>query len=367
MSFQDLYKGKRVLITGHTGFKGSWLSEWLLSLGAKVGGYALDPYTDPSLFDVLKLKENLDFHRIADIRNFSSVMDAVTEFKPEIVFHLAAQPLVRESYDFPKETFDTNVGGTVNILEAIRRTDSVKSAVIVTTDKVYENNEKVDGYSETDPLGGEDPYSASKAASEVVAQSYIRSFFMKPPMKVQVATARAGNVFGGGDWSKDRIVADCAKAWMEEKPVIIRNPSAVRPWQHVLDCLSGYLWLGVQLWNANQEAVGESFNFGPLLDSNRNVLSLVEEFKKTWPHVQWQLSETKEKVKKETNLLWLKTDKAQEKLKWKSTLDFEGAVSFTSRWYQSFNLQQNMALEFTRSQIQSYEQKARDHQILWAL
>jgi len=362
--FQDVYRGRRVFVTGHTGFKGAWLSEWLLQLGADVGGLALLPQTNPSLFDLLKHERRISSHHISDVRCYEPIAELLGEFKPEIVFHLAAQPLVRRSYDHPKETFDTNVGGTVNILEAIRHTPTVKAAVIVTTDKVYQNRENLLGYRESDPLGGDDPYSASKAASEVVAHSYIRSFFARKPTTANIATARAGNVFGGGDWSPDRIVADCARAWLERRSVVIRNPDAIRPWQHVLDCLSGYLWLGVNLWTAREEATGEAFNFGPPASANQCVLSLVKEFTKTWPHASWQFAADCSTTKRETNRLLLNTDKAERQLNWMSTLDFVSSVAITSQWYRSYL--SHDPIQLTQVQIEDYQGRAKNQNRLWA-
>ena len=251
-SLSEFYKGKRVLVTGHTGFKGSWLSIWLNEMGAVVGGISQDPSSDKDNYSLSDISGHLDLDARADIRNGHWLKEIITEWKPDIVFHLAAQPLVRLSYSFPVDTFETNVLGTINVMEAIRLTPSVRSAVMITTDKCYENKEQIWGYRENDPMGGHDPYSASKGAAELAISSWRRSFFntetLPDGQHQQIASARAGNVIGGGDWAKDRIVPDCIRALEEGRPVEIRSPHAVRPWQHVLEPLSGYLLLAKLMW-----------------------------------------------------------------------------------------------------------------------
>ena len=272
--FEEFYSGKRVLVTGHTGFKGSWLTLWLTIMGAKVLGYALEPNTDPSLFNVLNLQKDID-HVIGDIRDFEKLREVITEFKPEIVFHLAAQPLVRLSYREPRLTYETNVMGTVNLLEAIRQTKSVRAVVNVTSDKCYENKEWVWGYREIDPMGGYDPYSSSKGCSELITAAYRNSYFKNT--EAAVASARAGNVIGGGDWAEDRLIPDIVRSLSQGKQIIIRNPKATRPWQHVLEPLSGYLLLGKLLYEKGQE-FAEAWNFGP---SDSSVMTVEEIVKKS--------------------------------------------------------------------------------------
>jgi len=280
--FEAFYKGKSVFITGHTGFKGSWLALWLHELGAEVTGFALPPNTTPAHFNLIGLKD-LVRHIEGDIRDIQAVKHAVDIAKPEIVFHLAAQALVRDSYDDPKTTFDTNIGGTVNILEAIRHCPTVKAIVVVTSDKCYDNKEWVWGYRESDPLGGHDPYSASKGATEIVCAGYRLSYFNKDGCGPHLgfATARAGNVIGGGDWSKDRIIPDCVRALSQNKPIVLRNPLATRPWQHVLDPLYGYLLLAKNLWYQPNRFSG-AWNFGPGLSDQITVAELAERFIAVW-------------------------------------------------------------------------------------
>lgn len=273
--FGDVYKNKRVFITGHTGFKGSWLSLWLLGLGAEVAGYSVDIPTKPSNFEALNLRKKIK-HIKGDVRNLHSLKKAVDDFSPDIVFHLAAQALARRSYDMPQDTFHINLGGTVNLLECLRQSGSVKAAVIITSDKCYQNVEKRQGYREDDILGGGDPYSASKACAEIATKAYIRSFF-NGENSVKIATARAGNVIGGGDWAEDRIIPDCVRALSKGETVMIRNPEATRPWQHVLEPLCGYLYLGQYLLEKPKNVSGEAFNFGPdekIVKSVREVMEL---------------------------------------------------------------------------------------------
>lgn len=338
------YRGRKVLVTGHTGFKGSWLCEWLLSLGAEVAGFSISIPTSPSHFEEIDLASRMKDYR-GDIRDLEAFQNCLNDFRPSVVFHLAAQALVRDSYESPKETFDVNVGGTVNVLEAIRRVSFVEAAVIVTTDKCYQNKEWEFGYREIDPLGGKDPYSGSKGAAEIVFSSYAQSFFLTGAHTTRVASARAGNVIGSGDWAKDRIVPDCVRAWNKEgagtKPnaVCIRSPRSTRPWQHVLEPLSGYLVLGAALLSNKTGELdginGESFNFGPGSDANRTVEELLIELKTTWSQASWTVDETQTKGKSEAKLLKLVCDKAEARLKWKPTLNFSEGVEMTSLGYQS--------------------------------
>lgn len=365
--FGSAYDGKRVLVTGHTGFKGAWLCEWLLGLGAEVTGLSLPPATEPSLFAELGLARRLH-HNLGDIQEPEVLRDTVHEAKPDFVFHLAAQPLVRESYKRPRETFSVNAMGTLNLLEALRDCARPCAAVFVTTDKCYENREWLHGYRETDPLGGCDPYSASKAAAELIIASYRQSFFQNHPVKI--ASARAGNVIGGGDWAADRIVPDCIRALQKKKPIPVRNRNATRPWQHVLEPLSGYLWLGAslavpKLRRCDLSSLASAFNFGPNRDANRTVKDLVEEVLRSWPG-RW-LDKTDPKAPHEAGLLQLATDKAAALLRWFPVWSFSQAVANTVQWHRKALTFKN-AKEFqklTRWQISQYAADARAGQLIW--
>ena len=371
--FGDFYKGKRVFITGHTGFKGAWLSQWLLELGAEVVGYSVNIPTKPSLFDALHLHKKITKDIRADILDLHKLKKEVDSFNPDFIFHLAAQSLVGTSYDLPKLTFDTNVGGTVNILEVIRQSSSVQGAIIVTSDKCYENSETDYAYTESDRLGGRDPYSASKACAELVASSYSASYldYKEGP---QICTVRAGNVIGGGDWAKDRIVPDCVRAWIKGESVHLRNPDFIRPWQHVLEPLSGYLWLGARLITNPQGHVGEAFNFGPTEDCTKSVIELVKEMQKSWPHTQFNTAppypglgpnENKTGAKKETTTLMLNCEKAKEILGWTPTLKFEDAVQMTTHWYSAFYTKEVDITKYTSESIQEYAKKAQAVAQMW--
>ncbi|MBN4066864.1 CDP-glucose 4,6-dehydratase [Simkania negevensis] len=354
MTTRSYYQGKRVLITGHTGFKGGWLALWLLELGAEIIGISIDPPTKPSLFEITDLKKRI-CHYTADIRHYNNIAQIITKEEPQLVFHLAAQPLVRPSYDNPRETFDTNVSGTVNLLEAIRHCKSIEAAVIVTTDKCYENVETLVGYQETDRLGGKDPYSASKACAELVFRSFHHSFFQNG-QGVAIASARAGNVIGGGDWAEDRIVADIIRAWPAGASLTIRSPESVRPWQHVLEPLSGYLLLGQQLSRQPNEFNGQSFNFGPRKESVRTVQDLLSQFKKHWPTGETLTDSSQIQNKREAGLLMLNIDKAARMLDWRPLLSFEESIAMTAEWYHTYyqNKDADMA-EITLNQIRHYE------------
>lgn len=367
MPFRNTYQGKRVLVTGHTGFKGSWLCEWLIALGADVTGFALPPATNPALFDQLGLSVRMH-HIIGDVRDLQALRRVVEELRPEFVFHLAAQPLVRLSYEQPVETYATNVMGTVNVLEAIRLSRCACAVVVVTTDKCYENKEWLHSYREEDPLGGYDPYSSSKGAAELVTASYRRSYFSGSDSVVRLATARAGNVIGGGDWAVDRIVPDCVRALHRNEPIPVRNKVATRPWQHVLEPLSGYLWLGACLSNSQlspfSSQLTSAFNFGPALDSNRTVAELVQEILKHWPG-RWE-DRSDPKAVHEAKLLNLATDKAHHLLQWRATWDFATAIAQTTRWYQESYTQSTDIAEFTRRQIAAYLESGRGCANEWA-
>ena len=357
----DCYRGKSVFVTGHTGFKGSWLCEWLLSLGAEVHGFALEPPTEPALFDQLGLAKRIASHTIGDIRDRGTLVKAVASVDPDFVFHLAAQPLVRLSYREPVETFDTNVMGTVNLLEAVRQlalehsnTRTIKqcSVVCITTDKVYENNESGQAYKETDPFGGYDPYSASKGACEIAIASYRRSFFNDPANPVWVASARAGNVIGGGDWALDRIVPDCMRALDRGETIPVRNKVSTRPWQHVLEPLGGYLTLGAALASRTRFAdYASGFNFGPDPSANRTVKDLVTEILRH-REGQWE-DRSDPKAVHEAGLLNLDITKAREVLGWTPHWNFEMTVAKTVEWYGGVAAGADAAV-MMRRQIREY-------------
>jgi len=332
----DFYRGRRVLITGHTGFKGSWLAIWLNHLGAVVSGIALDPVTDRDLFLLAGLEKRLSDHR-ADIRNLEDVCKIIEAERPETVFHLAAQSLVLEGYKDPVASFETNVTGTVNILEACRRSGSVKEVIVVTTDKVYENKEQKTGYREEDSLGGYDPYSASKACAEIVTQSYRRSFFSEYAGMQgcrAVCTVRAGNVIGGGDWASDRLIPDCVRALETGEPVRLRNPGSVRPWQHVLEPLSGYLMLGVKA-SVDPVKLAGAWNFGPDSSNAVSARSLVSDFISCWGSGSF-VDAGERSAFHETGILLLDAGKAARELKWIPALDLPEAVRMTAEWYKSY-------------------------------
>jgi len=350
---RDFWCEKRVLVTGHTGFKGSWLSAWLLDMGADVLGIGLEPDTDPSLFMQLELADRLD-HRICDIRDAQKVAKIVDSFQPDIVLHLAAQPLVIRSYDYPLETWSTNVIGTANVLEAIRTVTGQCAAVMVTTDKVYENLEWEYGYRENDRLGGHDPYSASKAAAELVSASWRKSFFSKQG-NIRVATARAGNVIGGGDWADNRIVPDIARALMTGEKVVVRNPAATRPWQHVLDPLFGYLKLAQFLFEGPTEGFADSYNFGPNPEAQRPVADLVEASLKVWPG-EAEFGIPNPHAVHEAGLLSLNIERSAHHLDWRPIWGFEEAVTATMEWYRSAGETDNGAIQkLTSAQIRQFE------------
>jgi CDP-glucose 4,6-dehydratase len=362
--FDDAYRGKRVLITGHTGFKGSWLGEWLLQLGATVAGFSLGVPTKPSHFELLRLGDRVT-HLEGDIRQHEALREAFDAFRPQVVFHLAAQAITRLSYDEPKATLDINLGGTVNVLEAIRATPSVRVAVLVSSDKCYENTGREDGYRESDPLGGRDPYSASKACAEIAFSAYARSFFAGTGAPA-VASVRAGNVIGGGDWARDRIVPDCVRAWADGRRVAIRQPGSVRPWQHVLEPLSGYLRLGALLEQEREGLAGEAFNFGPSPGSAHSVLTLVNELRRTWPGGAWEEALSPADGKPEAALLTLSSDKAASRLQWRPTLAFAEAAQLTAQWYRTFYQSAVDAAACTARQIAEFAELARQRQQAWS-
>jgi CDP-glucose 4,6-dehydratase len=360
--FSHSFEGKRVWLSGHTGFKGSWLAEWLLGLGAEVYGYALAPDTSPSLFEELNLADRLH-HQVADIRNAEAVRKSIAQCHPDFVFHLAAQPLVRRSYDQPVETYETNVMGTIHVLETLRTLNRPCTALLVTTDKCYENREHGLPYKEGDHLGGRDPYSSSKAMAEIAIAAYRQSYFQSATSPVRIASARAGNVIGGGDWADDRIVPDSIRALQKGAPIAVRNPFATRPWQHVLEPLSGYLWLAATL--AKDAAAPSSLNFGPNPDCNRSVKELVSEILKHWPG-EWTDGSDPNAVH-EAKLLSLCIDKAKESLAWMPVWDFEKTIAHTVDWYRTCHQDESSHLALTRRQIDLYCLDAKNAGQAWAL
>ncbi len=407
--FRNIYRGKKVLITGHTGFKGSWLALWLGNLGADVIGYSLNPPTSPNHFDLLSESPILRFSDscvsvIGDIRDVDKLNETFRSYQPEIVFHLAAQPLVRYSYNHPVETFETNVMGTINVLEACRQTESVRAVINITSDKCYENRECAQGYCESDPMGGYDPYSASKGCAELVTSCYRRSFFMNDGEKVRrcegvsnaetpkmrkcedakkckitpshvpifspsvlLASARAGNVIGGGDWAEDRLIPDIMRAVSRNEKVAIRNPKSTRPWQHVLEPLSGYLALGQKLLEGKSE-FAEGWNFGPDAESSIDVEHVVKKLKECWDKVEYQFSASQllsssTSEPHEAGLLKLDCSKARSRLNWKPVWDINKTVSVTTQWYKEFYENDRI---MSQSDLDEYIEDAKNKKLSWA-
>lgn len=350
--FNNIYKGKRVFITGHTGFKGSWLSLWLTRLGAKVCGYSLAPNTVLSMFNELNIGEKIEKSVIGDILDYEKLYNSIQEFQPDIVFHLAAQPLVRLSYSEPILTYKTNVIGSLNVLEAARKCSSVKAFVNVTTDKCYENKEINRGYKEDEPMGGYDMYSSSKGCVEIMSSSFRRSF-LQDENSMAMATARAGNVIGGGDWAQDRLIPDCIQSINKGIDIEIRNPVAVRPWQHVLEPLSGYLLLGQKLLDEGKK-YAEGFNFGP---NEESVLTVAEVAKKVCEcYEKGNIIVGEKSPLHEANLLMLNIEKAKNVLGWEPTYTADIAISETVNWYKHFYAQDTDMYEYTMNQIEEYEE-----------
>jgi CDP-glucose 4,6-dehydratase len=349
------WKGRRVFLTGHTGFKGGWLALWLTKMGAEVRGYALDPSTKLNFFDVAGVGKVIEDIR-GDIRDAAKLNAAMTEFKPDIVMHLAAQPLVRYSYEDPIGTYETNVIGTARVLEAVRKTPSVRAVVSVTTDKCYENKEWLWGYRESDPLGGHDPYSSSKACAEIVSAAYRQSYFPAASYaehRCAVATARAGNVIGGGDWSDDRLIPDLVRGFLAGEPVRIRRPEAIRPWQHVLEPLCGYLQLAERLLSVDAARYATAFNFGPFDDDARPVGWIVERMVEFWGgDARWVLDE--EPSVHEAGYLKLDASRARAELEWHPRLRLETSLARLVDWYKAWQRGEAMH-EFTLRQIAAYE------------
>jgi CDP-glucose 4,6-dehydratase len=370
MSFNNLFQDKKVIVTGHTGFKGAWLTAWLLRLGAKVTGISKDIPTDPALFEECGMDKKIT-HHIANICDLATMKRIFSETAPDFVFHLAAQPIVSVSYADPIDTLQTNMMGTANILEAMRVFTHPCVAVMITSDKCYDNVEWIWGYREHDAVGGKDPYSASKGGAELVIKTYFHSFFNKPESTVKLASVRAGNVIGGGDWALNRIVPDCIRAWSRNETVKIRSPHATRPWQHVLEPLSGYLRTAQALHATPAHIHGEAFNFGPNADQNHTVLELLEAISG-----HWSFNGDYDKFAIENNtsfheagLLKLNCDKALAMLQWKPVLNFEETARFTGAWYSQYYQHGGAAGidAFTVAQIEEFEQKAIQKNIAWAL
>lgn len=349
--FENAYKNKKVLVTGHTGFKGTWLTQWLNMLGAEVLGISDGIPTDPSMFEILGLENEID-HRLMDIRDSELLAQVVESYQPDYVFHLAAQAIVSTSYDDPINTISTNVLGTAHMLDALRRLDKSCVCVVITSDKCYENVEWEWGYRENDRLGGKDIYSASKGAAELIFHSYFNSFLINKH-NVRIASARAGNVIGGGDWAKDRILVDAVRSWNNEMPVQIRSPKATRPWQHVLEPLSGYLWLGAKLVTKS-ELNGESFNFGPRSEQNRKVVDLINDVFNYWDKDFESYQITGNIPFHEAGLLKLNCDKSLMHLRWTPTLHYDECVKFVGEWYSSYYLHGSNVKQVTNRQINEY-------------
>lgn len=365
--FLELYKDRKVLITGHTGFKGSWLACWLMQLGAQVTGYSLPAPTDPSNYDLCSLEKRIT-SIVGDVRDVDHLTAVVEEQKPEIIFHLAAQPLVRLSYEEPRETFETNIMGVVNLFEAVRRTSSTKALVNITSDKCYENREWAWGYRENDPMGGFDPYSSSKGCSELVTAAYTRSFFPVEKLAehgVAVGSVRAGNVIGGGDWALDRLIPDCMRSLVAGEPIGIRNPGAVRPWQHVLEPLSGYLWLGSLLMSGYGQYTG-GWNFGPEITDTEPVGSIVDRIVHRWGEGSWELT-GEGQFRHEAAFLRLDCSKAWQKLGWAPIWSLKEALDQTIDWYRLYYDGGSNMYDRIVSEIDDYSHLAAKKDLPWAV
>lgn len=347
------FKNKKVLITGHTGFKGSWLTMWLTILGARVVGISNSFPSSPNHYKLLNLNEKI-LSKNLDIRNLIALKKFIKKYQPDFVFHLAAQSIVKTAYENPIQTWSTNTIGTVNILESLRQLTKKCIAIIITSDKCYENLEIKRGYRENDRLGGKDPYSASKASADIAIRSYISSFFSHKNNKVFIATARAGNVIGGGDWSPNRLIPDCVRSWSKRKKVLIRSPHSTRPWQHVLEAIYGYITLAINL-KKNSRLHGETFNFGPVNYQNYKVISVIKLMKKFWQNVSWKLNKNNNKIFKESSLLKLNSQKSKKILKWKSILTFKENIFLVANWYKNFYLNSEQAYKLTSTQIEFYQ------------
>ncbi|MCR9251944.1 MAG: CDP-glucose 4,6-dehydratase [bacterium] len=355
-AFNNIYKNKKVVITGETGFKGSWLASWLLELGAEVYGFSKGLPSGPCLFNLLELRDQIS-HQKGDINTLDEVERLINDVRPDFLFHLAAQAIVKDSYENPINTFNTNVMGTINVMEALRKSQTSCVGIFVTSDKCYHNDEMDRPFKEEDPLGGKDPYSASKGAAEVVIRSYYYSFFQEGPVKI--GTGRAGNVIGGGDWAANRIVPDCIRAWAENEKVVLRRPDAIRPWQHVLEPLSGYLTLGQRIFESSI-VNGQSFNFGPDPELRHSVGNLVEKMS-----IEWDPNDSNNELLKiepegkfdESQYLRLDSSKANKLLDWNPVLSFDETVSMTVNWYKRFYQNQESAKDLCQADIKRYTAK----------
>lgn len=366
MTVDSFWRGRRIFVTGHTGFKGSWLTQWLLAAGAKVKGYALSPPTEPSLFEILCLGMRTE-SCVGDVRDFGRLSLEMEAFSPEVVFHLAAQPLVIESYKSPLATYETNILGTANVLEAARKCPRLRSVVCATTDKCYENREWSYAYREIDALGGYDPYSSSKACAEIVTGAYRTSFFNPQQYgkghTVTVSTVRAGNVIGGGDWAENRLIPDVVRALSKGEAVELRSPSAVRPWQHVLEPIGGYLWLAEQMYTQGTD-FGQAWNFGPNDVSFVSVKKAVSEFIDCWGSGEYRC--TGDAVYHEAQTLRLDVSKARSELGWFPCLDLRESIEMAARWYRAFLDPGSDLIAITNEQIQQYIERARQSGLEWA-
>ena len=364
--FQNIYQDKKVLITGHTGFKGAWLSLWLSKLGAKVVGLSLAEEEALSHFNSAQISELVEDRRLL-LQDKAAVEDLIKDVQPDFIFNLAAQALVRKAYASPLETMISNALGTATLMECVRQNLNKCTVVMITSDKVYKNNEWAWGYRETDLIGGFDPYSASKGMAELAISCFTNSYFNhNDTQDIRIGIGRAGNVIGGGDWSEDRIVPDCVKSWSASKSVDIRNPAATRPWQHVLEPLGGYLHLGAAL-HQSRRITGEAYNFGPAAENNYSVLALITEMKKHWPSVAWQDKSENSETKPEAGLLKLSCDKALHELNWLPTLTFEETVSMTVDWYRAFYDGTSNTQKMSMDQIAQYCELAARRGQSWAL
>ena len=357
--FWNTFKNKKVIVTGHTGFKGSWLSIWLYALGAKVFGISKSIPTIPSNFNACNLDNKMIDYRV-NICDFENTKKIINEIKPDFIFHLAAQSLVRTAYEDPLLTWQTNTLGTVSVLESLKSISNKCISIFITSDKCYENLEWSWGYREIDRIGGIDPYSASKGGAELAISSYSKCYFNEGEVKVGIG--RAGNVIGGGDWSPYRLVPDCMKSWSKNERVVIRNPYSTRPWQHVLEPLSGYLVLASKLYQ-NKDLRGEAFNFGPPANQNFNVINVVKEMSKYWDKVKWETN--KDKSFDESGLLKLNCDKALSKISWEPVWNFNETIHHTVNWYKNFYGEKDDTFEITLSQIKEYTNSAISKGLSW--
>jgi CDP-glucose 4,6-dehydratase len=364
--FNNIYKGKKVLVTGHTGFKGGWLSLWLKLLGAEVYGISDQVYEFPSLYTVSSVESHVHSY-LADIRDLEKVKEVIHHISPDFIFHLAAQPIVKKAFEEPIDTFTTNIIGTANILEALRTATFPCIAVMITSDKCYDNKEWSWGYRETDDLGGTDPYSASKGAAELIIKTYNFSYF-KNDERIKIAPVRAGNVIGGGDWADSRIVPDCYRAWAENRKVVIRSPGSTRPWQHVLEPLSGYLRTGQLLARHSLKSInGEAYNFGPPTDQDYTVLDLLKQLALSWDDTNSDILQVEPSGFPESGLLKLNIDKALFDLQWKPTLNFNETAEFTGQWYKHYYRERpGDMFNYTVEQIRRYITTARQKGLAWA-